>query len=126
MTSITQSENMIDNRNLLYLLFIPLFAGCNSSNTSDSDSNEYPKSLTETWEIESFIDPQAEDVREMQTYSSNEVQQKHINATHIIWLRYEKDTGQLLEMGGGTYQYEGSTYIEHVELFSPPSSSALG
>lgn len=111
--------------NLFYLLFITLLVGCNTTNTSDSDS-KYPKSLTGSWEIESFIDPSADSVREMQTYSSDDVKQKHINATHVIWLRYERENGQLLEMGGGTYEYQGSTYVENIEFFYPPSSGSVG
>jgi hypothetical protein len=41
---------------------------------------------------------------------------KILNATHFVWVTHERDTGMLIGMGGGTYAFDGRTYVEKLEF----------
>jgi len=43
---------------------------------------------------------------------------KILNATHFVWVTYERATGAAIALGGGTYQFDGKTYVENLEFGS--------
>lgn len=43
---------------------------------------------------------------------------KLLTGTHFVWATYERDTGMLVASAGGTYEFDGHTYIERLDFGS--------
>jgi hypothetical protein len=39
---------------------------------------------------------------------------KMLTATHFVWVSYDRSTGIVMAMGGGTYEFDGRVYIERL------------
>ncbi len=51
---------------------------------------------------------------------------KIINEKSFVWYQYNKNTRNLLMLGGGTYELEGESYLEHIEYYHPPGTYMEG
>ena len=53
------------------------------------------------------------------------VKQKLVNGKHFSWVEYTEE-GEMVAMGGGTYEITGSAYTETIEYCYPTESNLLG
>jgi hypothetical protein len=44
---------------------------------------------------------------------------KIINATHFVWITYQRSDGTPILVGGGTYRFDSKTYTEKYEFAGP-------
>jgi hypothetical protein len=51
---------------------------------------------------------------------------KIITEQSFVWYQYNKNTRNLVMLGGGTYELEGESYLEHIEYYHPPGTYMEG
>ena len=100
-----------------------LMYSCGGEEKAADISN--PETLEGSWRLVQTIEHGAEDTTN-RSDGSSVVYQKHITATHFMWIAYDLTESNLLGTGGGTYTYDGSTYIEDIHFFYPPGSNERG
>ena len=44
----------------------------------------------------------------------------------FIWYQYDKENKSVIALGGGSYELEGGSYIEHIEFYHPPGDNLEG
>ncbi|MFY0686178.1 MAG: hypothetical protein JXQ90_03385 [Cyclobacteriaceae bacterium] len=44
---------------------------------------------------------------------------KLITPTHFVWMKYDRDGDQIFGAGGGTYSYNGNSYVENIQMAYP-------
>jgi len=44
----------------------------------------------------------------------------------FIWYQYDKENKNVIAMGGGSYELQGGSYIEHIEFYHPPGDNLEG
>lgn len=99
--------------------------GCGPTAKEEKVSSESPASLIGTWKLKERIDHDNQKT-EWETVSDSIVYDKYLTDTHFTWINYDKNNDILVGIGGGTYTYDGTNYIENIEFFRPPTSSILG
>jgi hypothetical protein len=91
---------------LLISLAVVVISGCAGSGRGLMHrAAEVDRVLVGTWEYV-HADPA--------TYR----QIKILNATHFVWVTHERSTGMAIALGGGTYEFDGNTYVERLEFGS--------
>lgn len=94
-------------RVIMIVMGIALLSACASSSKRQMlDVNQDKYIIEGTWE-HSFDD------------APQNTQIKILSRTHFVWVTYERSTGMPLLLAGGTYRFDGKTYIEKVEFGSP-------
>lgn len=78
-------------------------------------------SLTGTWELVSYMDRQV-----WTEYPDFVGYIKHVTPTHFVWIKYDAEGDEVMGEGGGTYELEGSTYIEHIHNWHPTGTQNVG
>lgn len=51
---------------------------------------------------------------------------KIITEKSFVWYQYNKNTRNLIMLGGGTYELEGESYYEHIDYYHPPGTYMEG
>jgi hypothetical protein len=82
------------------LVGIMLIAGC-AAGGRWGEGRGRNTSLVGTWER---LDEQAPQYRHV----------KMLTPTHFVWVSYDRSNGVVVAMGGGTYDFDGRVYIEHL------------
>ena len=85
---------------LAMLAGVMLLAGCAAGGRWDVRHGR-DTSLVGTWER---FDEQAPQYRHI----------KMLTLTHSVWVSYDRSSGAVVAMGGGTYDFDGRVYIEHL------------
>jgi hypothetical protein len=80
--------------------------------------------LTATWEL--LSSKCGDDSAEAMEAPKDRRKVKLINGTHFVWAEYERATGKLLGLAGGTAQLKGSTYTEKIEFASDGMEALVG
>ncbi len=83
-------------------------------------------SIEGTWVLESYKDAASETPDQWTQYSKDIIYEKFITPTHFIWVKYNQSTKKMEGAGGGTYTFDGKTYVENIDFFFPPGSNELG
>lgn len=84
-----------------------------------------PASIVGTWKLDQWIQ-HGNNKTEWEPAPPEMIYEKYITDTHFTWINYDPEQDQLTGIGGGTYTFDGDTYIENIEFFHPPSSSLAG
>ncbi len=84
-----------------------------------------PEALEGSWRLIRTIEHGVDDTTNRRD-GSQIAYHKHITSSHFMWIEFDLDQSRLLGAGGGTYSYDGSTYIEDISFFYPPGSNERG
>lgn len=106
-------------------LIVIIISSCNNPSQQEKPTQKEITSVKGSWNLTQYID-HINNMSEWATYADTILYQKHIDATHFTWLKYDLKNDNLIGMGGGNYQMDGDKYIENIEFFYPPGSSELG
>jgi hypothetical protein len=109
-------------RTFIWSILIFLVA-CGGPEQMQKESN--PESLVGTWERVSYVDTDFSDTTWVDQ-NPKIIFLKHLTPTHFTWLSFNTETEELQGTGGGTYQYDGTTYTEDIVYFYPTGSSIQG
>ena len=90
-------------RILLVSLAVVLLCGCSAAKRSGLPARAAV--LAGTWEHISADMPGYRQV-------------KLLTGSHFVWATYERNSGMLVASAGGTYEFDGRTYIERLEFGS--------
>ncbi len=91
--------------------------------TKSTDEMAQNSDLMGTWALKQYrdnLDGTYYEYPEMTGYI------KLITPTHFAWTRYDKDGDQIYTAGTGTYQFDGETYTETVQVIYPQGSGIIG
>ena len=102
-----------------------VLVGCGGEKKQEKTAALETNALEGTWQLVKYIN-HAEGESDWSAYSEDIIYQKHITPTHFTWIKYEKSKDNLDGIGGGTYNFDGTTYTEDIQFFLPPGSSELG
>ncbi len=80
-------------------------------------------SLKGTWDLKLYKETAEESYYE---YPEMIGYMKLITDTHFVWIRYDKEGDQVYGTGSGTYNFDGNTYTENIQMFYPSGSTLLG
>jgi hypothetical protein len=107
-----------------HICFFSIFlAACGAQEQVKQELN--PESLVGTWERVSYVDSDISDTAWVDQ-NPKIIFLKHLTPTHFTWLSFNTETEELNGTGGGTYQYDGTTYTEDIMYFYPTGSSIQG
>ena len=100
-----------------------LLAGCgNPSQEAAFDPN--PSTLEGTWK--QVLNLPDGDTVWQKLDQAHMVYLKHLTPTHFTWISVDTREDKMIGSGGGSYTYDGQTYIEDIAFFHPPGSNELG
>lgn len=83
------------------------------------------ENFVKTWHLENYKpDPEA-------TYDSHPDfvgYMKLITPTHFVWIQYNNSDngGEVIRLGSGTWSFDGTNYIENIDLWHPQGSNQIG
>jgi hypothetical protein len=80
--------------------------------------------LSATWELVSM--KCGGDSSEMADQPKERKKIKLINGTHFVWAEYERASGKLLGLAGGTFELKDTTYTEKIEFASDGFEGMVG
>jgi hypothetical protein len=80
--------------------------------------------LSATWELVSV--KCGGDSAEMSDQPKDKKKLKLINGTHFVWAEYERASGKLLGLAGGTFELKGTKYTERIEFASDGLEGLVG
>jgi len=76
-----------------------------------------------TWDLERY---RSEKDSTWKQFPDSIFFQKHLTSTHYTWVNYDPQLDEMIRMSGGTYQYDGTDYIEKVAFYVPEGSDRYG
>ncbi len=117
---------MTNLRNLTILIFCGLLFSCGTEKKEEALENQAPERLVGTWQLKQRIYTEGSSEPELVMPSDTMIYNKNLTETHFTWIQYDKKNDVLLGTGGGTYNYDGSSYVEHIEFFMPLEAGILG
>ena len=79
--------------------------------------------LMGTWDLKHYRDRLGDEYYE---YPEMTGYIKLITPTHFAWIKYNKDGDQIYQAGSGTYNFDGVSYIENIEMMYPPNPGMMG
>ena len=103
-----------------------LLFGCSADKSTENEPvSQEIDALEGSWQLISRIDHANGDTTWSQL-PDNMIYQKHITPTHFTWFGYNKEEERTTGTGGGSYTFNGESYVEDIVFFYPPGSSILG
>jgi len=118
---------MLNLRNLIFVVICSLLFSCDTQKKGEeAGSNKAPESLVGTWKLKQRVNQRVGSEPEWLTASDTMIYNKNLTETHFTWIQYDKNNDILQGIGGGTYDYDGSRYVEHIAFFMPLESGILG
>lgn len=117
---------MINLRNIFLIILCGFIISCGTEKKEQTADTQAPESLTGTWQLKQRIYQQGGDEPELINASDTMIYNKNLTDTHFTWIQYDKKNDVLRGIGGGTYDYDGSNYVEHIGFFMPLEAGILG
>lgn len=85
-------------------------------------SADNQKDLIGTWDLEKYRDESEEIYMEYPIFTGY---MKLLTPSHFVWIKYDREGDQIFAAGAGSYEYDGDSYIEHLQMQHPSNSGIL-